>query len=269
MKLFPDLSDSFFLKNRILYLCLVIIISSGCSSSIPEKKFQGEKTVISVIKFEDRSIGTGEYESWRMGIPDMIMESLSIIPSFKVVSRDYLIKSVLKEQEFQLLGATDPASAVKLGNLLNARYIVTGSFSVFKNTLYINSKVLSVETGEIRYQTSVRGILDSFYELQNKLALDITRGLDLTLTREEKQRVIERYDTKVVNASLANYNGEDKIEKISVLKSMKKEKENRKEIEKLKIEAKENFREALRYDGDYLKAKENLGRLGLGVPMTL
>ena len=194
-----------FLITQVLF----IVIFSGCSSLTDEKTFHSKKTVISVIKFEDRSIGTKEYEPWRMGIPDMIMESLAVVPSFKVVSRDYLIKSVLKEQEFQLLGATDPASAVKLGNLLNASYIIAGSFSVFKNTLYINAKVLSVETGEVRYQASARGLVDSFYELQNRIALDITKGLNLTLTEEEKQRVLERYETKVVNASLANYNGED------------------------------------------------------------
>ena len=248
---------------------LFIVIFSGCSSSTDEKTFYGKKTVISVIKFEDRSIGTKEYEPWRMGIPDMIMESLAVVPSFKVVSRDYLIKSVLKEQEFQLLGATDPASAVKLGNLLNASYIIAGSFSVFKNTLYINAKVLSVETGEVRYQASARGLVDSFYELQNRIALDITKGLNLTLTEEEKQRVLERYETKVINASLANYNGEDKVEKIAVLKSMQKGKESREQIKKLKIEAKEDFSEALKYDGDYNRAKENLSRLGLGLPMTL
>jgi len=79
------------------------------SLNIPDS----EKKVISVMKFEDRSIGTQMYRPWRMGIPDMVMESLGSIPYFRVISREYMTKQVLREQEFQLLGATDPGSAVR------------------------------------------------------------------------------------------------------------------------------------------------------------
>ncbi len=78
-----------------------------------------------------------------------------------------------------------------------------------------------------------------------------------------------RVDTKIVNASLANYRGEEKVEKITVLETVKKDKEIRKTISELKNEARESFKEALGYDSGYQKAKENLGKLGLGVPMTL
>lgn len=236
---------------------------------LPQKDPGTAKAVISVVRFEDRSIGTKQYEPWRMGIPDMIMESLGIVPAFKVISREYMINRVLKEQEFQLLGATDPASAVKLGNLLNARYMVIGSFAVHKETLHINAKVLSVETGELRYQVSARGPLDNFFELQNKIAVDITSGLEHALNEETREKVMKRIDTKVVNASLANYRGEEKVETITVLEKVKKDMGGGKTITELKKEAKDSFKEALQYDSGYRKAKENLGKLGLGVPMTL
>lgn len=263
MKIKKALTITFFVHFIFMGLMLPPDYSSA------EKKTNSGRIVISVVKFEDRSVGTKMYEPWRMGIPDMIMESLGVVPSFKVISRDYIINTVIKEQEFQLLGATDHASAVKLGNLLNARYMVVGSFSVFKNTLQINAKAVSVETGELRYQTSVRGDLDGFYELQNRIALDITKGLQMSLSAETRQKVLERFDTRIVNASLANYRGEEKVEKITVLETIKKEKDTRKKIKALKTEAKENFKKALEYDKDYKKAKENLGKLGLGAPMTL
>ncbi len=257
------------LPLALFFLTVQFFLPPSPSSIKAEKILEEGKTIISVVKFEDRSIGTKDYAPWRMGIPDMIMESLGVVPSFKVISREYLITRVLKEQEFQLLGATDPASAVKLGNLLNARYMVVGSFSVFKNTLHINAKVLSVETGELKYQASTRGSLDGFYELQNEIALDLTKGLRLSLNDDTRQKVLSRVDTRVVRASLANYRGEEKVEKITVLESIKKEKDTKQKIKVLKTEAKESFKEAIELDKDYKKAKENLGKLGLGVPMTL
>ncbi len=252
-----------------VFLAHFLLTPASGGVFLPQKNPETGKAVISVVRFEDRSIGTKQYEPWRMGIPDMIMESLGVVPAFKVISREYMINRVLKEQEFQLLGATDPASAVKLGNLLNARYMVIGSFAVFKNTLHINAKVLCVETGELRYQVSSRGQVDNFFELQNKIALDITAGLEHSLNEETKQKVMARVDTRIVNASLANYRGEEKVEKITVLETVKKDKDDRKTITELKKEAKQNFKEALGYDSGYQKAKENLGKLGLGVPMTL
>jgi hypothetical protein len=49
-----------------------------------------------------------------------------------------------------------------MGNLLNAQLIVVGSYTVFRDTLQINAKVLSVETGEIIEQTSIAGRIDKF-----------------------------------------------------------------------------------------------------------
>ncbi len=258
---------------HIMMICITLIFSTMCSScssfSNTEKIPEKDKTVISVIRFKDRSIGTKQYEPWRMGLPDMIMESLSVVPSFRVISREYLINNVLEEQKFQLLGATDPDSAVEMGNMLNARYMVIGSFSVFNNNLHINAKVLSVKTGELRYQTSARGVLNSFYKLQNRIAVDITRGLQITLTKDAEKKVRSSYGTRVVNASLANYKGEEKVEKITMLKSAKKEVDTRKKIQKLKTEAKASFKQALKHDKNYEKAKKNLGKIMLGVPMTI
>jgi len=41
------------------------------------------------------------------------------------------------------------------------------------------------------------------------------------------------------------------------------------EADKRLQKARERFEEALKHDPNYVKAKENLARLGLGIPMTL
>ena len=256
----------------ILALALLVVsCSSGTQRTLQTGNVIGlnipdsEKKVISVMKFEDRSIGTEMYRPWRMGIPDMVMESLGAIPYYKVISREYMTKQVLQEQEFQLLGATDPGSAVKLGKILNAQYIVVGSYQVFQNTLQINAKVMSVQTGEIILQSSCRGTIDEFYGLQNEIAIKITDGMKLAISPEAKEKLRQKYDTRVVKASLANYSGEEKVEQIAVLEKKGK----KKEVKKVKEEAKEDFKKALQLDSDYEKARKNLSRLALGVPMTL
>ena len=266
-------------RNSILVFCASVIF--GCASggglvrvdpvmnvNIPESR----KKVISVSKFEDRSIGTKMYAPWKQGIPDMIMESFGAIPYYRVISREYMVKKVIREHEFQLLGATDQDSVVRLGRLLNAQYIVVGSFSVFRETLLINAKLMSVESGEIVVQASKQGRLNNFYTLQNEIAIHITERMNLAMNETEKKALMQRHDTRIVRASLANYRGEEKLEKIQVLekkaKSEKKE-EIKKEVKKIREEAKKDFRKAINYDSEYEKAKKNLSKLVLAVPMTL
>ncbi len=238
-------------------------VASVIDVNVPES----QRKVISVMKFDDRSIKTKDYAPWSMGIPEMIMESLGAIPHYKVVSRDYLLTKVIKEQEFQLLGATDQASAVKLGNLMNAQYIVVGSFQVFNDQLIINAKVISVETGQIIIQTSVKGDLDEFYKVQNDLAVRITQGMNIYLSPEAQKKLLENYEkreTKIIEASLNNYRGEQKLEELEV----QKKKGDKERVKKAREEAKENFKKAVNIDQNYKKAKGNLKKV-MAIPMTL
>lgn len=237
---------------------------SGARSVVDVKVPDSKKRVISVMKFEDRSVRTKEFAPWSMGIPDMIMESLGTIPYYKVISREDLVNTVMKEQEFQLLGFTDPDSAVKIGNMSNAQFIVIGSFSVFNNTLVVSTKVLSVESGQIVVQASAKDTVDNFYVCQNDIAIKITDGMNLYLSPEAQKKLLDQYDTRIVAASLENYRGEEKLETAAILKK-KGDKEKAKE---LRDQAKEDFKKALDHDKSYEKAKKNL-KLVLGVPMTL
>jgi TolB-like protein len=266
------------MKNCLfLPLALIIACATGDSSrkNSPVMKIdvpESQKKVVSISKFDDRSIGTKEYSPWQQGIPDMVMEALGAIPYYKIISREYMMEKVLKEQEFQLVGVTDQKSVVELGKLLNAQFTVIGSFSVFKDSLAINAKVLSIESGEIIAQTSKRGKVDEFYILQNEIAIGITDGMNLAMDEAARKALLARHDTKVVEASLANYRGEEKLEKIQILEEKVKTEKNAQlaqEVKAIKEEAKQDFKKALDYDSAYEKAKKNLSKLSLAIPMTL
>lgn len=245
-------------------LLCALLSGAGGAAAADDDSGQKEK-VISVMKFEDRSIGTKDFQPWTMGIPDMIMQSLGSIPNYKVISREYIVTQVLKEQEFQLLGVTDYNRAVKLGKVLNAQYIVIGSFQVFKGVLNINAKVIEVESGRIVYQALSQGNLDDFNAVQSQIAIRIAQGMDVSLSEDDKRTLMQKYDTKDMNASLANYKGEEKLEVMAVLKKQNKPEEAKQKA----AEARRDFKEALERDSGYTKAKKNLMRVMQAMPMTL
>jgi TolB-like protein len=223
------------------------------------------RKVISVMKFDDRTVDSADFRAWQLGIPDMIMEALGAIPYYKVISREYLVQKVLDEQQFQMAGVTDAPTAVRLGKLLNAQFIVVGSFAVMRDNLQINAKVMSVESGEIVAQASSNGRVDGFYALHSDVAIKITEAFNLSLDDDARARLRQRHDTTVVAASLANYGGQDKVEQMKTLERQKLTSE----AAKAKDEARTFFESAVRQDANYEKAKKNLARLSLAIPMTL
>ena len=228
---------------------------------IPEE----QKKIISVHKFEDRSIGTDKFSPWEMGIPDMIMRALSAFPYYTVISREYTQQQILDEQKFQLLGYTDESSGVEIGKILDAQYVITGSFSVVEDFLQVNSQCISIETGEIVGTAQGHGELSRFYTIQNALAIELSNNMNLSISEEAAEELKERADTRVVEASLANYEGEEKLEEIAILEdSGEKEK-----AEEAKEKAKADFQRALELDKNYEKARQNLSRLAMAIPMTL
>jgi TolB-like protein len=239
----------------------VVAVKPVTGLKVPEES----RKVISVMKFDDRTTESGRYRAWQLGIPDMIMEALGAIPYYKVISREHIVEKVLEEQQFQLAGVTDAATAVKVGGLLNAQLIVVGSYLVLGDNLQINAKVLDVRSGEIVAQASSGGPVGNFYTLHNDIAIRITQALNLELDESAREKLRERRDTTVVAASLANYEGQDRIEQMKALEQQKRAAD----AARAREEARKLFETAVQYDSKYEKAKKNLARLSLAIPMTL
>jgi len=73
----------------------------------------------------------------------------------RIISRGSM-ETVLGEQRFQMSGCTDQDCVVKMGKLLNAEKVISGSIVSFNEEYYINAKVIDVETGEIQYSEQVK-----------------------------------------------------------------------------------------------------------------
>lgn len=252
----------------------VVSILAGCGDSrmlagdpaIKERVPRSKVKVISVATFRDQSIGTRRYQPWEMGIPEQVMEAISAVPYFRVVARQYMLQTIIREQEFQLTGATDQGSAVHLGRLMNAQYMVTGTFTVFQERMQIRAQVFAVESAELVCQTSVEGAVMNFFSLQRLLAIKLVEGLNVTLNPEARDIIARRYDTRNLEASLANYAGERSLENAELLKATRADKAS---IDKELDTARDKFREAVKNDDSYTRARKNLARITQGVPMTL
>jgi curli biogenesis system outer membrane secretion channel CsgG len=151
-----------------------------CKNEVPP----GTKT-IAIMEFDNFS--TGKYKEslgdLSKGLADFFQYDFSKYSGVRVVERDkldYLLRELKLSQE----GKIDPATAVRVGKMLGAQYMVFGSITqIDKKDARMVVRVVNVETSEIVTTADREGKPD-FVEMEKELVKDIAGKLDLALTKE-------------------------------------------------------------------------------------
>jgi TolB-like protein len=142
---------------------------------------QANTPVVAVLYFDNNSFGKdrADYDGLGKGIADLLISDMASNPSMRIVERDR-IQSILQEQELVRSKSIDPQTAVKLGKLLGAAYLVTGGFmSDGKGTLLVTSRVISVETGAITNPLKLQSKGDDVLGLIGQLSSRLNSELKL------------------------------------------------------------------------------------------
>ena len=259
------------MKIKALAVSFTVVLAISFCSSGPEKmvlrKIPREKRQgLMVLNFKNNTLknSAAEYKPWEFGLASMVMTDIESIGLFNIVSRE-MLKKIISEQEFQLTGFVDPDKAVKIGKIVAAKYVLAGSFMEMKGSLRIESQVISVETGAQLGAASVTGKTDNFFNLEKQLVIKVTKFLNAALTAQEQAMLAKNVETKSVKASLSNYRGELDYLKAMLLKDKGLSDESKRLLKK----AKSNFKTALMFDPEYERAKENLSKISLAIPVTL
>lgn len=139
---------------------------------------------IAVLAFENGgSYGRpGEdYDALRRGIAGILIGELSQNTTIRLVDRGET-QRILEEQSLGVSGRVDAGTAAKVGKLVGARYMVTGTFIDLYGEFRLDARVIDVETGEIlkvvRSDPQLRD-LKELYRVIQSLAADILSGTKL------------------------------------------------------------------------------------------
>ncbi len=155
------------------------------------------KKTVAVLSFDNNS-GKADYDPLGKGIAAMMITDLSSVESVQVVERERM-QDLVSEMQMQQSKLFDPKTAVQLGKLVGAEYVVTGALMALDPKIRIDTRVIRVSTGEIVKTAKVTGEEKKFFDLQQKLSKELLDGLDVALSPEEaaklqKQQESERID---------------------------------------------------------------------------
>lgn len=110
-------------------------------------------------------------------ISDMLRNRLIKEGAFNIVEKANMDK-ILSEQAFQQTGCTSAECAVKLGKVLNVKYLVVGSFGKLLDRYVVSMRVVEVETAKGVYsdEASAQDV-PQVQEAVGKLAANLTEAV--------------------------------------------------------------------------------------------
>jgi len=113
---------------------------------------ESKDRTMAVSNFEPQNVSAGDAAV----ISDMLRNQMIREGAFNMVEKANMDK-VLQEQAFQQTGCTTSECAVKLGKVLNVKYLVVGGFGKVMDQYMLNMRVIDVETAKAIYSDEAMG----------------------------------------------------------------------------------------------------------------
>jgi len=139
-------------------------------------KFLDKPKRIAIINFDNTSGKISESGDIGGPLRDMLITDLTGVKNLSLIDRQALEK-VLDEQNLNNSTRFDQTTATKLGKILGAEVIISGTYFEFYGNLRVDAKFINVETGEIAFSVGVDGAREKFFDLKNSLANKIIEKL--------------------------------------------------------------------------------------------
>jgi TolB-like protein len=164
---------------RLAVFAAVAIAAAGSLPALAADKDKKEKSKVypvAIFPFQERGRDVSELGD---KATDLLFANLVAAPELYLVERADL-KKILDEQELNVSGLVDPATATKVGQLTGAKILVTGSVLQVDTSLYVIAKVIGTETSRVLGASVKRGVRDELDGLVEELAKKVN---DLVATR--------------------------------------------------------------------------------------
>ena len=155
---------------------LMALVSAAALAQQPDTR-----PTVAVLPFVNSAIGAAQNDLMPLskGIADLLITELAQNTAIRVVERENLA-NILREQQLATDGRVDDATAARVGKLLGAKHIVTGSFITNnRGAMVLTLKSVDTETGVVEWTHRGDGKTEEFLDLVSKVAAATNSGLKL------------------------------------------------------------------------------------------
>lgn len=159
------------MKSRILFTVLFLFFVGNASralaqtleeglrnlsTQIASKMTEGNKQKVAVIEFSDLD---GKVTELGKFLSEELVTRLFMTKKFNVVERQ-LLNKIVEEHKLNLTGLVDETTAKQLGKILGVDAVCSGTITDLVNSVKINARLISTETGSVFAVASVQILKD-------------------------------------------------------------------------------------------------------------
>lgn len=157
-------------------ICRILIVTVLTAVAVCPLSAE-EDARIAVLDFEVQSDNPA-YKYLGKGFAEFMAVELGSVKGITIIEREKR-NALLEEQEFALTDVADEATQIEIGNLLAARYLLTGSvFDVFGD-LAVTIKLLDVESGSVVISEQADGPPKRYKRLIGTLSRAVVASMEL------------------------------------------------------------------------------------------
>lgn len=138
-------------------------------ASLPSPAAAADQVSIAVLDFDTQGAPAGDAAI----LSEYVRQALVARGEFTVVDRKNMSKA-FQEQALQQTGCTSSECAVKLGKVLNVKFLVVGTFGKALGRYVLSMRVVEVETAKIIYTDEAEagdltGVRSGIRDIANRL----------------------------------------------------------------------------------------------------
>lgn len=170
-----------------------------------------ERSKVAVVYF-DNNTGSPSLDWLSRGMPDILINSLSVSTYFHLISVEHLY-AVLQEMENDRDFIPDRSLAVRMGKQAEADYVITGSLMKTGDRIRIIAQIHDLKNDRLVKTEQAEGDdLDRLLDLSDQLTSQVRVALEIEVAGEpELSRGVTRTKTRSLEAYRAYIQGMDAI----------------------------------------------------------
>jgi tetratricopeptide (TPR) repeat protein len=178
---------------RLLFLLLgATFLASGQPVSLPkivEPVMPSNRIPVALLGFENQT-GDAAAEWGRVALEGLLADGLRGVKAVRILRGvDY----AFRQMDIKDGAAIDPSQAQKLGEIIEARWVVWGSYKRARDKWRATARVLNVATG--KSSTELTAAARDWHEVRDRLMDQILKEWGITPAPGEQSKMRERWTT--------------------------------------------------------------------------
>ena len=165
---------------------LALAAAATIAAPLAAQDAPDRRATLAIMDFTNSALGgraNADYEPLRKGMADILINELAANnPNIRIVEREH-IQAILEEQNLATSGRVDANTAVRVGKVLGARYMLFGSFFIdLNNRLRLDLRAVNVETSQVGERGevfTVSGKSEDILDKIQEIAQQVSKKLNL------------------------------------------------------------------------------------------